>query len=108
MGPVRVYQQLVMNCDTGFRLFFCNPGRRFPLDYLTRTVSPLVFAPSANRTQCEELEIFQDMTYEEDEVFEIGLSSTASNRIVFLPQRTAVTILDDDSKQLGDRYLYQA
>lgn len=71
------------------------------MDYVIRRVDPLQFAPSANRTQCEQLEIHPDLTYEDDETFEIHLSSS-TNRIVFLPQKTTVTILDNDCKQLGN------
>lgn len=47
---------------------------------------------------CKDFAIQDDIRYELDEQFSISLSTSTQNVIAFLPLRTTVTIIDDDSE----------
>ena len=58
------------------------------------------FRPTANKTQCSSLSIVGDHTYEDDEYFGANLIYAGSSRIILLPNRLTITIIDEDCKRL--------
>ena len=75
----------------------------FPLldgdDYSSRILSFSFRTNSViNETGCIDIFIQSDSKFETNESFSVGLSTSSPELIAFLPQKTTVTIIDDDSE----------
>lgn len=69
-------------------------------DYTTKGFGTFVFQPTSriNDTVCRSIAIKNDIKYEMNETFIINLTTVSQEFIAFLPQKTTITIIDDDSK----------
>ena len=68
------------------------------LDHMSVYVG-LVFTPGTTNIQCHPINITNDTILEDDEVFDVALS-TMDDDVILSPNITSITILDDDSKYI--------